>query len=219
MNDSLAGSAEVARILGVSRQRVAKLATSSPGFPAPLAELAGGRVWARDAIEAWAASHQDRGLRRRQMLLPPPGDWAPEVRTIALRAGRLAFELEHGGVSARHLLLALLDPTYPSVAGRVLASFGITFDEWHRRVVEAFPRRDAAPGGRWSPKAQLVLERANLKAIELEDEEVGSEHVLLALIDAAERDGVIPEFGPSVSPAAVRERVVKFTEGGADSQT
>lgn len=40
-------------MLGISRQRVFQLVTA-PGFPEPEAELAGGRVWSRAAIEEWA---------------------------------------------------------------------------------------------------------------------------------------------------------------------
>jgi hypothetical protein len=47
--ESLVGVAEIAGLFGVSRQRVAQL-RSSPGFPAPAAELAAGPVWVRSSI-------------------------------------------------------------------------------------------------------------------------------------------------------------------------
>jgi prophage regulatory protein len=50
----LLGVTEAARLLGVSRQRVQQLTESDPDFPAPVATLARGRVWERDAIEKWA---------------------------------------------------------------------------------------------------------------------------------------------------------------------
>lgn len=50
---TLVGPAEIARMLGVSRQRVQQL-TSGPGFPAPVASLAMGKVWHRSDVEAWA---------------------------------------------------------------------------------------------------------------------------------------------------------------------
>jgi predicted DNA-binding transcriptional regulator AlpA len=49
----LVGITEIAEMLGVSRQRVDQLA-SGEGFPSPEAELAAGRVWAREAVEKWA---------------------------------------------------------------------------------------------------------------------------------------------------------------------
>lgn len=51
----LVSTVEIAEMLGVSRQRVDKLSRSE-GFPAPAAELAIGRVWARADVERWARS-------------------------------------------------------------------------------------------------------------------------------------------------------------------
>jgi eukaryotic-like serine/threonine-protein kinase len=55
----LGGVAEVAELLSVSRQRVAKL-RERPDFPDPVGELAQGAVWDLDAVEAWNGS----GLRQ-----------------------------------------------------------------------------------------------------------------------------------------------------------
>lgn len=52
----LVGSAEVARILGVSRQRVQQL-IKTEDWPAPEAELEMGKVWKRADILAWARNH------------------------------------------------------------------------------------------------------------------------------------------------------------------
>jgi tRNA A-37 threonylcarbamoyl transferase component Bud32 len=60
---NIGGVAEVARLVGVSRQRLAKLRERGD-FPDPLAELAQGPVWDLDAIFAWKNS----GLRQ-----PGPG--------------------------------------------------------------------------------------------------------------------------------------------------
>lgn len=60
--EQLVGAAEVAEILGVSRQRVTQL-TARPDFPAPVAVLAMGKVWARDDVERWA-EERDRRLGR-----------------------------------------------------------------------------------------------------------------------------------------------------------
>jgi predicted DNA-binding transcriptional regulator AlpA len=49
----LIGAAEIAAILGVSRQRVDQLAKADD-FPPPVVEIAAGRVWSRDDVEAWA---------------------------------------------------------------------------------------------------------------------------------------------------------------------
>jgi predicted DNA-binding transcriptional regulator AlpA len=49
----LVGAAEIARLLGVSRQRVQQLA-SEPDFPQPDAVLAMGKVWRKADILEWA---------------------------------------------------------------------------------------------------------------------------------------------------------------------
>lgn len=61
----LVGVAEVAAMLGVSRQRVNKIVKEDESFPRPEAELAAGRIWRRDDIEQWARS-------RGRMIRPPP---------------------------------------------------------------------------------------------------------------------------------------------------
>lgn len=53
---ALAGTHEIAVLLGVSRQRVLQLA-QSPGFPAPVAKLKVGNVWVKGDIERWAQAH------------------------------------------------------------------------------------------------------------------------------------------------------------------
>lgn len=49
---SLMGAAEIAELFGVSRQRTQQIINKSD-FPAPLAALAMGKVWAGVAVIAW----------------------------------------------------------------------------------------------------------------------------------------------------------------------
>lgn len=60
----LVSTAEIARLLGVSRQRVQQL-TKSEGFPPPAATLNMGSVWHTADVLAWA--------KRTGRQLPPPG--------------------------------------------------------------------------------------------------------------------------------------------------
>jgi prophage regulatory protein len=50
----LVGAAEIATMLGISKQRVNQLVAENPSFPAPVAELTAGRIWRREDIEQWA---------------------------------------------------------------------------------------------------------------------------------------------------------------------
>jgi hypothetical protein len=61
----LAGAAEVAQELGVSRTRVRALLTTLEQFPRPLATLAAGPVWDLAAVQAFAARWERRSGRPR----------------------------------------------------------------------------------------------------------------------------------------------------------
>lgn len=54
------GLAEIAKRLGVSRQRADQLVRSYQDFPPPAAELTAGRVWETAAVEEWIAAHPQR---------------------------------------------------------------------------------------------------------------------------------------------------------------
>jgi len=56
MSPELAGVAEVAEMLGVTKNTVLKYARR-PEFPEPLDRLATGPVWRRVDVEAWAKAH------------------------------------------------------------------------------------------------------------------------------------------------------------------
>jgi hypothetical protein len=70
MSHHLVGVAEVAEMLGVSRQRVNQLVQEEADFPDAEVTLAAGRIWLRSAIETWASSHP----RRRSI---HPGEESP----------------------------------------------------------------------------------------------------------------------------------------------
>ncbi len=53
MAEPLVSRVEIAALLGVSQQRVHQL-LAREDFPAPVADLAIGKVWERSTIEAWA---------------------------------------------------------------------------------------------------------------------------------------------------------------------
>jgi predicted DNA-binding transcriptional regulator AlpA len=53
MRAELAGPAELAQVLGVSRTRVQQI-TAKPDFPPPVAELVMGNVWDLADIRRWA---------------------------------------------------------------------------------------------------------------------------------------------------------------------
>jgi hypothetical protein len=63
---NLVGVAEVADLLGISRQRVNVLLRTARDFPVPVAELKACRIWRREDVVRWAL--QTGRLRRSQAL-------------------------------------------------------------------------------------------------------------------------------------------------------
>lgn len=53
VDGTLIGTAEIAKMLGISRQRVDQLSRTDPDFPKPLTS-GRYRVWQRDDILVWA---------------------------------------------------------------------------------------------------------------------------------------------------------------------
>jgi predicted DNA-binding transcriptional regulator AlpA len=60
----LVGVAEIAQLLGVSRQRVHQLLRDRPDFPESVAELVAGRIWLRTEVLTWAETWDRRPGRR-----------------------------------------------------------------------------------------------------------------------------------------------------------
>lgn len=58
-NADLMGTAEVAKALGVTRQRVLQLLDHAD-FPQPIAVLSMGKVWNGSDIRAWARTYKPR---------------------------------------------------------------------------------------------------------------------------------------------------------------
>lgn len=59
----LAMTAEIRQILGVSAQRVRKLARDDPRFPAPVDTVAAGGIYREDAIREYAAVRRTKSGR------------------------------------------------------------------------------------------------------------------------------------------------------------
>lgn len=211
--------AEIACILGTSRQIATKLAESARDFPSPDAKRTGRFVWARGQVEVWAATHPDRRPAWRRPPTSVDGRPVADVFMILELAGKLALELDHGWIGDEHLLLALLQPDCPGAAGGTLKSFGLTAQAVRRAIIESV--------GDWCPNAengaflalstQCVLERANLKAVELRDERVSSEHALLALLEgSADSRALVLLARHGIKPARVAQHVIAITDRGAE---
>jgi hypothetical protein len=215
MSNHLVGAAEAARILGVSRQRLAQLVESVPEFPQPEVELAAGRIWRREAVQAWSDAHPTRARRGAGSSLHRDDGLPPYLERILNLASAQARDLNHNWVGSEHLLLGLMQKGCPGLAPSILHSFAVTLAEVRAALVEALgdPHERSAWKQEIPPATQLVLERARLRARELQDLHVNSEHVLLVLTekwDLLAVSGFLRDRG--LEAEAVRERVLRFTE-------
>lgn len=141
----------------------------------------------------------------------PRGLW--QISKLATDEAR---QLHHDWVGPDHLLLAILHPECPGAARDVLAFFDVNLQEARSALVESLgdPFEDSSHGWVTMPPAtQWIFERATLKAFELRDEEVTSQHVLLALIDEWSEGGTPACLAKSgVDTDTLRQRAVAMTE-------
>jgi predicted DNA-binding transcriptional regulator AlpA len=220
----LVGSAEAAAILGISRQRLAQLVTEAVDFPAPEAVLKAGRIWSRAAIEAWAASHPERQLEgRREVVSGSLDDDPPQVRAILRLAGREAAARNHHWIGVEHLELALVHPDCLGAAPRLLAFYNVPVAEAQDRYWAAWGD-PFEPSGRpqtITPRVHRVLERARLEALQLQDEDVGSEHVLLAILSSGRwGSGPISSYlvARGIDTEVLRARILAVTESDGEER-
>jgi ATP-dependent Clp protease ATP-binding subunit ClpA len=107
---------------------------------------------------------------------------------------------------------------YPGAAPSILESFAVTWAEVRAAFVEALgdPFEPSGSSREIPPATQLILERARLRAMELQDQDVSSEHVLLVLTEKWDNLAVSAFLRKrGLHAETVRERVVKFTENSS----
>lgn len=202
MTHHLVGAAEAAKILGVTRQRVAQLAVTA-GFPQPEVELSAGRIWSRHAIERWAVDNQrDRGPDPR----PAQSDYL--LGQIERLAAEEAEAVGSGWVGIEHAVVALLRPEAPGVARAALAASGLSLGQ-ARADLHRLAGGDHAGPRPVTPRLLTCGERARRLAVELADPEASGHHLLLAILDdAPEANGLLED----IDVEALRRKILELSE-------
>ena len=99
-------------------------------------------------------------------------------------AGTIAKELEHPYVGTEHLLLGLRK-VYSGVAGQVLANNGVQ-EENIEKVIEELISPTSMLGvesrPEYSPRLEYILEEGKMESLRFREAEIGTEHLLLALL-------------------------------------
>src|SRR5688572_781688 len=148
MASRLVGVAEIAELLGVSRQRVAQLVASGVDFPRAEAELSAGRVWWRDDVQRWIDEHRSgrqEGSWRvegKELL----GQFTLRARRVVVLSREEARALGHNHVGTEHLLLGLLREV-DGLASRAMQACGLDVAKVREEIVATAGRGASAPGG------------------------------------------------------------------------
>ena len=79
----LVSAPEAAEILCITPQRLHELATRHAGFPEPMYELRTGKLWLREAVEAFDKRWERKPGRPRKASSPSPGREHPVAETSA----------------------------------------------------------------------------------------------------------------------------------------
>jgi hypothetical protein len=106
------------------------------------------------------------------------------ARQVVVLAQEEARTLKHSYIGTEHILLGLLREE-EGVAARVLESLDITVERVRAQVVRIVGSGEEVTSGQipFTPRAKKVLELALREALNLDDDYIGTEHILLGLLD------------------------------------
>jgi ATP-dependent Clp protease ATP-binding subunit ClpC len=136
-------------------------------------------------------------------------------RRVIVVAQDEARELGHPFIRPEHLALGLLQGK--GAASRALSDFGVTYAETRERIVAAAPAGEALAGERlpFTPEAKKVLERSLREALRLKHKYIGTEHLLLGLLQTDEQ---LAADLFAVNLELLRARVVQYATGSPEDR-
>jgi hypothetical protein len=111
------------------------------------------------------------------------------ARRVVVLAQEEARRLKHNYIGTEHLLLGLIKEE-EGIAARALAAMGVDLEAVRGRVSEIIGEGggEAGPEGHipFTPRAKRVLELSLREALQLDQEYIGTEHILLGLLREGE---------------------------------
>ncbi|MGW6741059.1 Clp protease N-terminal domain-containing protein [Streptomyces sp. NPDC055025] len=135
------------------------------------------------------------------------GRFTPRARNVVVASQNKARESGHTQIGTGHLLLGLLDDP-DGLAARVLVAQGIPLKTVEEAVTGALPEPSGEPVPDLVPfdaRAKKALELTFREALRLGHNYIGTEHLLLALLEQEDGAGVLGGLG--VDKAGTEERV------------
>ena len=132
-----------------------------------------------------------------------------QARQVVVMAQDAARHIPHNWIGAEHLLLGLLaDPD--SIAAQALGSLNVTTERVRTELVRVVPPQSGERPMNipFTPQAKRVLEDTVREALHRKKNQIGPEHILLAL---AREDGLVADILTTLG--APRELVRDTVEG------
>jgi Clp amino terminal domain, pathogenicity island component len=166
------------------QEAIDRMLASHPKFAGRPAERLEG--WHSTLRDAQATIARELGFDSWKALAAEIGDaprWdASASSDMARRAFVEARDLRHGACIDLHFLLALLNPSTPTVAAKVLDELGLTHADVRRHVSERMRAGRRGSGTYSSPTYQLVLGWAQGIALGMGATRLTDEHILMAIV-------------------------------------
>jgi ATP-dependent Clp protease ATP-binding subunit ClpC len=118
------------------------------------------------------------------------------ARRVVVLAQEEARMLNHNYIGTEHILLGLIHEG-EGVAAKALESLGISLEAVRQQVEEIIGQGQQAPSGHipFTPRAKKVLELTFREALRLGHNYIGTEHILLALLEAEDDGGLLTRAG------------------------
>jgi hypothetical protein len=120
--------------------------------------------------------------------------FTPRARNVVVESQNKARQMSHDEIQPAHLLLGLFaDPG--SVAGRLLEGRGVDADAVANALTMPAPAAELPALIPFSGAARKVLELTFREALRMGHNYIGTEHILLALLEAEAGDGPLHSLG------------------------
>ena len=136
------------------------------------------------------------------------------ARRVIVLAQEEARTLQHNYIGTEHLLLGLIREG-DGVAAKALASKGVTLDDTRKQVEEMIGKGNATPNGHipFTPHARQVLELSLREALQLGHSYIGTEHLLLSLLEETDCVALRVLEALGVSATDLKNSLLSYLDG------
>lgn len=143
-----------------------------------------------------------------------PNSFTGKATNVLNKSLYLASELGHTYIGSEHLLLALTSET-DSVAAKILDNRGVDFDKTRDTIcrrIGSGERTRVTPGD-MTPRTKRIIENAAYQAMKYGQNYIGTEHLLLALVNESDSVAVGILNDMNVSAGDIAGDITSFFGG------